>query len=513
MQRRKIKDNVKMHPVMSLMFMVLGVIILSGILTLINFSFTYSKINISRLEYISTTESIINLFSLHGLKYIFATTVSNFANFKILANLIIMLLGIGVMESSGFLETALGLLTRKAKKKTVTYVIILISLISSIAGDLPFLALIPISALIFKYGKRNPCIGIISSFAALTCGYGLSIFFTSIDSSLANLTTLSASILDSSFTFKTFSLVLFMLVSIIILSFVLTEITEGIIVRKVPKYEFDESKDKDFNPSKLELKSLIFAIFASIIYLLIIIYNIIPGLPLSGNFLNYRESLYIDKLFGENSFFSNGFVFIIAMLFVIWGLVYGIVSKKIKTNRDFIECLGSNLNGIGKTMVYIFAGATFISIFKYSNIGNTIVAGLTNLVVNSNFKGLALVILFYLCSIVATIFVPSSLSKWAIMSGSIVPTFLNAGMSAEFAQLVFRLGECASLAVTPLFSYFIIYLAFLEKYTQSEKDFTIGKAMSYTYPYALITSLILLALIIIWFVIGLPLGAGGYVFL
>lgn len=510
--KKRVKNKSKLHPVMSLLLIIFVVIIISGILSLVNFSFSYSKINTTRYEYISSTESIINLFSLHGLKYIFANTVANFANFKVLSNLIIILLGIGVMESSGFLKTALGLLTRKAKKKSVTFVIVLLCLISSIVGDLPFLAFIPLSGLVFKYGKRNPNIGVISSFAALTCGYGLSILFTSVDSSVASLTTLSAKMLDQGFTFNTFALILFMVVATLIMSVVLTEITENIIVKKLPKYEFDD-ESLEFNPSKVELKGLILAIFASIVYLIIIIYNIIPGLPLSGNFLNYRESLYIDKLFGANSFFSNGFVFIITMLFIIWGLVYGIISKNIKNTRDFVDGLGYSLNGIGKTLVYVFAGSALISIFKYSNIGNVIVAGLTNLIIDSKFTGLALVTLLFVSVIVATIFVPSSITKWSIMSTSVVPTFLNAGMSAEFTQLIFRLGESVSLGLTPLFAYFIIYLAYLERGSQNKNEIGLRDAFSYVLPYSIITGFIFFALIVLWYVIGLPLGINGYVFL
>lgn len=511
--KRKIRNKVKLHPVMSVLIIIFGVIILSLLLSIFNFSFSYTTINSSRGEYISTTESIINMFSLHGLKYIFANTVANFANYKVLSNLIIMLIGIGVMEKSGFLQTALGLLTRKTKKRTITFVIILICLLSSIMGDIPFLAIIPLSGLIFKYGKRNPNIGVISSYAALTCGYGLSIFFTSIDSSLANLTTISTKMLDSNFTFNTFSLILFMTVSILVLSLVLTYITENVIAKKLPKYEYVDDLEMEFNPSKVELKGLILSIFASIIYLIIIIYNIIPGLPLSGNFLNYRESLYIDKLFSAKSFFSNGFVFIITILFVIMGLVYGIVAKKIKNSRDFVDALGYSLNGIGKTLVYIFVGSTLISIFKYSNIGNVVVAGLTNLIVSSNFTGLALVFLLFVCSIIATIFVPGSVNKWTIMSSSVVPTFLNAGMSSQFTQLIFRLGECVSIGITPIFAYYIIYLAYLERGSQSKNELSIVDSIRFMLPYSAVTAFTFIALIILWYLINIPLGVNGFVFI
>ena len=85
--KRKIRNKVKLHPVMSVLIIIFGVIILSLLLSIFNFSFSYTSINSSRGEYISTTESIINMFSLHGLKYIFANTVANFANYKVLSNL------------------------------------------------------------------------------------------------------------------------------------------------------------------------------------------------------------------------------------------------------------------------------------------------------------------------------------------------------------------------------------------------------------------------------------------
>lgn len=512
-KRKKIKEKITLHPVMAFIVLIVGAILLSGILSLFNTSATYNAINSTKLDYLSTTESVNSLFSLSGIKYIFSNTVSNFANFTVLPHLIIVLLGIGVMEYSGFLKTAVGLLTKKAKKKVITYVIVLICLIASIMDNLPFIAFIPLSALIFKYGKRNPNIGIIASFAALTCGYGLSIFFTSVDSSLAKLTVNAAHMLDANFTFGTFSLMLIMVVAILVMSFVITEITENYIVRKLPKYEFEEdetiSEDKEL--TKGELKGLVLAALGSLAYLIIFIYNIIPGLPFSGNFLNYSENLYIDKLFGADSFFANGFVFIVTMLFIIWGLLYGIGAKTIKNNREFIESLGYSLNGIGKTLVLIFAGATFISIFKQTNIGNVIVAGLTNLIANSNFTGLALVILLFVSSMIATLFVPGTLAKWSIMSSQVVPAFINVGISGEFAQLIFRFGECATLCLTPMFAYYIVYVAFLEKYNQNEKSMNILSSIKYQVPYAACTAGVLLALIVLWYLISLPLGFGGTV--
>lgn len=512
-KRKNLINKVSMHPVMSYIIMVLVVIVLSGILSLFNVSFSYSSVNSARLEYISITESVRSLFSLSGLKYIFSNTVANFANFTVLSNLIIVLLGIGIMDYSGFLKTVIGTFTKKAKKNVITYFLVLFCLIASIVDNLPFIAFIPLAALIFKYGKRNPNIGIVASFAALTCGYGLSIFMTSVDSSLSSLTVLSAKVLDTGYSIKSFAMIFIMIVAIILLSFVITYVTENIVAKRLPKYDFEETEVlTDTMLTKAQMRGLLLAGIGSIAYLIIFIYNIIPGLPLSGNFLNKNpDLLYIDRLFGPDSFFANGFVFIIAILFVIWGLLYGIGAKTIRNNREFIESLGYSLNGMGKVILDIFVAATFISIFKQTNLGNVIVAGLTNLISSSGLTGLALLVLTFVCSAIATIFVPGTVNKWAIMSGQVVPTFLSANLSGEFAQVIFRFGECVTLGLTPVFAYFIVYLAYLEKYSQVENDLSITKAIKYQVPYSLATGFMLLALLIIWLLISLPLGIGGSV--
>lgn len=512
MRRKKVRQKIVLHPVMVFIIAIIAVVLLSGILSLFNVSFTHNSIIESRMATVATSQSVSSLLNLHGVKYIFANTVSNFANFTILSNFIIILLGIGVMEYSGFLKTAVGFLTRKSKKKQTTFVLVLICLISSIFGNLPFLAFIPLSALIYKYGKRNPSLGVIASFASLTCGYGLSIFFTSVDSSLMHISTLAASIIDPNYSFKTLSLILIMSVSILIMAFVITSIVENNIAKKLPKYEFENEDVLTTDAlTHAEQKGLLLALLGSIVYLLIFIYNIIPGLPFSGNFLNYSEAIYIDKLFGANSFFADGFVFVVTILFIIWGLLYGIGAKTIKNNREFVDSLGHSLNGIGKMLVYIFAGSTFISIFKQTNIGNMIVAGLTNLITGTGITGLGLIILLFIISMIATIFVPTSAAKWTIMAPSVIPAFLSSGLTAEFAQTIFRFGESATLGLTPLFSYFLIYLAYIEHYRQVDDSVSIKSAIKYQLPFSMATAGVLLAIIILWYIISLPLGISGYI--
>ena len=505
----KEKTKMTLHPVMSFLILSGITILLSGLLYLLEFQQTVYTINATTLEYSTELVEITNVFSLEGLKYIFSSTVSNFVNFAPLSSLIIILIGFGVMEKSGFLKTAITFLTKKMKKNTVTFILVFMSVIASVMGEISYIIILPLSAAIFKYGKRNPALGLIAAFAGLTCGSGISFIFTSIDSSLLSQSLLAARVLDINYRMASISAIFIMAVAVILLSFIITWITENVIAKRLNNVVNEDEENEDKLLTRRELRGLLFALFAASLYVIIILYNIIPGLPFSGNLLDNTQILYIDKLFSYNSFFSNGFVFVVSMFFLLLGLFYGLGARTIKNNKDFVDALGHSLDGIGKTLVIILAASLFISIFKYSNIGIVIVAYLTSLFRNINFQGLPLVILLFVVSAIATIFIPTSITKWSIIAPTVVPVFMNAGITPEFAQVIFRFGEGITMGLTPIMAYFVIYLAILDKNNPEEKPISLWQGIKFQVPYAVATAIVLLVLIVLWYIIGLPLGING----
>lgn len=276
MKKLRTKEKLGLHPVMMLLVLSFITIIASGILRLFNVQATFNKISSVTGDFQVTTEAINSLFSLRGLKYIFTSTVSNFANFAVLTHLIIILLGIGIMVKSGFLKTIITLMTKKAKKTTVTFVLVLVSILASLVGDLSYIILVPLGALLFLYGKRNPMIGIITTFAALTCGSSLSLFITSYDSSLISMTLDNVHIINANYTISSWGFIFAMIMLIIILAFVITNITENYIAKKMPKYEFlEEDIEEELVLTRKQMRGLLFSLGAGFIYLLIFIYNII----------------------------------------------------------------------------------------------------------------------------------------------------------------------------------------------------------------------------------------------
>ena len=505
---KKIREKIVLHPIMSFLILILITICVSGIFSLFNITGSYSSVNVKTNTLESNIVAVENLFSLRGLKYIFSNTVSNFASFTPLSMLLITLIGIGIMDKTGFLDTLFYVLTRKLRKNVVTFILAFLCILSSIGGDIAYIVFIPIAALLFKYGKRNPQAGIITAFAAISSGIGINILLSSIDSSLLTYTKDAASILKEGYIIKNSSYFIIMTIAALALSFIITNITEKNIIPRLGKYEIDTDEEKYV--SKKELKSLYLSLIISGIYVLIFIYNIIPGLPFSGNLLDYSQKLYIDKLFGYNSFFNSGFVFVITMLFFICGLTYGLFNKSIKNQRELCDTLSHSLDGIGKVLVLIFFASMFISIIKYSNIGTIIITYFANIISSSKFTGLPLLLLVFILSGFSTLVLPSSIHRWSILSPVIVPTLMNSGITPEFAQVIFRASESVTYGLTPIMAYFVIYLAFMEIYNQDTKGEGLFHSIKYLLPYSFGTLCMWIVLIIIWYLVGIPMGIGIY---
>ncbi|MBQ7789833.1 MAG: AbgT family transporter [Bacilli bacterium] len=500
-----LKKKKRYSPIVTFIFLTFFTIVLSGILSLLNVQTEYSTVNLATNELVNNVIEVNNLLSVEGIKHIISTATSGFVKFTPLATLIIILIGIGVLEKSGFLKTACTLITKNSKKNTLTFMLIFFSLLFSIVGDIGFVVMLPIGALLFKYGRRNPLGGIIASFAGLSFGTGINIFMSSTDSSLLSLTTLAAKTIDPKYSIGIFYSLFIMIVMILLISFIFTNITEKKIMPRLPRVEHDEEEVVITNK---ELRGLIIGLGVGFIYILIIAYMIIPGLPLSGGLLDNNATYYIDKLFGADSLFNQGFIFIITILFVCIGFGYGFMAKTIKNTKDVTESLAYSLDGIGSILVLIFFASLFINVFEQSNIGNVTTAFLSGIIENLQFTGIWLIILVVLVIALANLLCPNPIIKWTILSSTIVPLLMNASISPEFGQVMFSAADSLTNGITPLFTYFVVYLAFLDKYNKNEMITTIG-SIKYMIPYQVYITIVWLVVLIAWYMIGIPIGIGS----
>ena len=178
------------HPVTVFLVLIGLIIVLSGILSLFQVQATYNVVNPNTLELEPTLVTIENLFSFDGIKFIISNAAKNFLSFAPLGTLIISLMGLTVAEATGFIEMLTRRHISKFNKYFVTFLVLFISIVSSLINEVGYAILIPLMALIYFINNRNPILGIVTAFCGVSFGYGVSIFIGSTEVALINYTKL-----------------------------------------------------------------------------------------------------------------------------------------------------------------------------------------------------------------------------------------------------------------------------------------------------------------------------------
>ena len=506
--KRKIKRT-KFHPALVFLVLTLAVMVISSVGGILNLETNYYTVNTVTGDLESQVVNINNLFNRTGIQYLISNLLSNFMNFAPLGTFILGLMGIGVAYKSGFLNTLNKVIAKVFPRKMLTFLIVLLGVIFSMFYDVGYVILIPMAAILFRDLGRHPSAGICAAFAGITFGSGANIVANSLDSSLLPYTKSATTILDATYKVQTNGNLIFMIISTLLVAYIGTIITERVIIPKLGKYNFEEEEieNRKQEPTKTEIKGLIIAIISVVAVLLPIIYCIIPGLPFSGLLLYLKDSGYVNQLFGSNSYFYKGSVFIFSFLLMLAGLVYGLRVKTFKNNRDFVDGMNYYLKDLSSLLVLIFFAAQFCLIFKQTNLGVFVVASLTNWISELQLTGIVLVLVTFFLTLVSTLLVPVASTKWAILAPIIVPMFMQSSLTPEFAQAVFRAADSSVKGITPLFTYFVILIGFLQIYNKKKNDpVTISRAISLMTPYTVAFTVLWLAIVIIFYTLGILIG-------
>lgn len=525
--KRKLKlKKFYFHPITMFLFLILLVLISSSILSVLQTQATYNTVNINTKELEPTLIAVENLLSFDGLKYIISNATKNFLSFGPLGTLLLSLIGITIAEGTGFLEALTRRHLSKLPKNVLTFLIILISIISSLINEVGYAIIIPIAALIYFINKRNPILGIITAFCGVSFGYGVSIFVGSMEVSLMQYTKNAALLIDETTHIALSSNLIFIIIATIIISIVGTIVIENLIAPQVGKYKreeefakteqyrvinLEEEEQKQIEKDKNEKRGLRSALIISILILLIFVYSLIPNLPFSGMLLDMNEKIYVNQLFGDNSYFQDGFTYLVSLVFILSGIAYGIGSKSTKNDKEIIENASRKFSNLGSIWILIFVVSQFIAIFRKSNIGMVVTVWLANLLEHLSLSGIPLILITLLLIAISNLLLTSTTSKWMIFSPIVVPMFMQANISPEFAQIVMRAGDSITKGYTPLLASYVIYIGYLNIYNlQKEKPYTIRKSLQLITPYFLIIGATWILLVIGWYIIGLPIGPGVY---
>lgn len=505
---KKMKNKVRLHPALVFLILTLLVMIISCLGKILNLEASYYSVNEVTGDLTSQVVTINNLFNRTGLQYLISNMLNNFINFAPLGNLIVGLLGIGVAYKSGFLNALFKMIAEKVPRRFITFMVVFLGILFSMIYEVGYVILIPLAAILFMNLGRHPGAGICAAFSGITFGYGANFIINRFDSTLASYASKSAKILDSSYAIHLTGNIVFTTISTILLAYVGMVITERFIIPKLGKYYFDEEEPSQNGiVSKKERKGVILSLGATFIVLLFLAYCLIKGLPFSGLLLDLSQNSYVDMLFGADSYFYKGSVTIFSFILMFSGLVYGIRVGSITNNRDFVDGMSYYLKDVASLLVLIFFAAQFCLIFKETNIGLFIVASFSELLNGMQLSGLSLVIITFLIVSISSFFVPMGSTKWAMLSPVIVPMFMQASMTPEFAMAVFRAADSSVKGITPVFSYFVILIGFLHIYNKRKNDvITITDAMSLMAPYTIAFSILWFIIILAFYIMGIPIG-------
>jgi aminobenzoyl-glutamate transport protein len=81
-----------------------------------------------------------------GIRFIFTTAVQNFNDFGVVAVILVAMIGVGVAEEAGLIAALIRKMVQVAPPGAITFIIVLLGGISSVASDAGYLVLVPLGA-------------------------------------------------------------------------------------------------------------------------------------------------------------------------------------------------------------------------------------------------------------------------------------------------------------------------------------------------------------------------------
>lgn len=438
----------------------------------------------------------VNLLTKEGLHRILLGMVKNFTDFAPLGIVLVAMLGIGVSESSGLISAVIRLLVISSPRRLLTMILVFAGVMSNVGSDVGYILLIPLAGIIFIAVGRHPIAGMAAAFAGVSGGFSANLLLGTIDPLLAGLSEEASHIVDIGYTVNPTANYYFMFVSTFFITFAGTWVTEKIVEPRLGKYEGDEKTETIEKLTKNEKKGLWFALITFLSILVIVLIGILP----SDGFLRTDDGGVLTSPLIKG---------VIALLFLtagLMGLAYGFGSGTFKNDADVVKGMSKAMQSMALYIVIVFFAAQFVSYFKWSNLGEIIAIKGANILSMSGLGAIPLMILFIILSASINMLMGSASAKWALIAPIFVPMFMFLGYSPELTQVVYRIGDSITNLISPMMSFFALIIAFIQKY---DSKAGIGTVIATMTPYTIVFFIIWTILLIIWILLGLPLGPGA----
>ena len=107
--------------------------------------------------------------------------VRNFANFGPVGIIFVVMVGVGLAEQAGLMTALIKKIVQVTPRKAVTWILVTLGVVSSVASDAGYLVLIPLGAAAFLSLGRHPLAGLAAAFAGVAGVFGVNFLIVPID--------------------------------------------------------------------------------------------------------------------------------------------------------------------------------------------------------------------------------------------------------------------------------------------------------------------------------------------
>lgn len=445
-----------------------------------------------------------NLLTGESLAAFLANMVNTFVLFAPLGIVLVAMLGVGVAEHSGWIDTGLKKLLGFTPASLLTPMLILIAIVSHTAADAGYVLVIPLGGVIFYAAGRHPLAGIAAAFAGVSGGFSANFVPSAIDPLLMSFTLEAARILDPEISLNPLNNYYFTALSSILIVSVGWYITDKIVEPRLSDITVDgdeEDMPKMETVSDRESRAFWYGLGAMILGLIGLFLWAFPAeSALRGPDMINPEEL---SLISFNAPLMQAIVPLIFVLLLIPGVVYGYASGKYSNSKDMINNMTKSMESMGYYIVMAFFCALFIDAFSKSNIGLLVALKGANFLQALALPGQVTIVGIVFLSAFVNILVGSASAKWALIAPIFVPMLMQLGISPDLTQAAYRVGDSVSNIITPLLPYFPLVVVFCKRYV---KNTGIGTLISMMLPYAIIFLVVWTIFLLVYWAIGIPLS-------
>ncbi|MBX9653965.1 AbgT family transporter [bacterium] len=483
------------HPAVIFLLLIASVVILSHVLHVVGASVTYQVIDPSTDKVHEVTASARSLLTSDGIRFIYTSLIPNFMSFNAVGLMIVAMVGVGVAEETGLVNSLIRKLVIVSPRYALTYILVFVGILSSIAADAGYLVLIPLAGTAFLSVGRHPLAGLAAGFAAVAGAFTVNMLIKPLDAILTEFTNDAIHLVNPSISIDLSANIWFSLASVPFLTVVIALITERMIEPRLGEYKGEKPNETGGDITSAESRGLFYAFLGMIVVVALIAFLAIPAhAPL-------RDPT-TGALIG-NSPFMNGLIAVVMLMFLVTGTAYGIGAGTVKSLTDVINAMTKAITGLGGLIFLLLIISQFIAYFNYTNMATIMAVRLADVLSHANIGSFWLLIGFIFVVALIDFIISPAIAKWALFAPVFVPLFVQLGVDPEAVLAAYRIGDSPINAITPLNTYFALVVGFAQRY---DKNAGVGTVVALMLPYVIAILFLWTALFAAWYLLGLPWG-------